>query len=148
MSYCISLCAEPRIGKAWAGKLEENSRSCRNCRHVYFLLAGTADITATDMLYSLEADPVDTAMAQLQGLFRWILYRFTEQKWPLAKQVHYEAHAQCYKWSQLLHNQVFTKHGVRGRGCRVTEPDHHHLGLFALSLQWIRKQKPFLYFKT
>ena len=32
-----TLFAEPRVGKARAGKLEENSRSCRNCRHVYSL---------------------------------------------------------------------------------------------------------------
>ena len=33
--------AEPRVSK----RLEEDTRSCRNCRHVYSLLAGTAAIT-------------------------------------------------------------------------------------------------------
>ena len=46
LSRCVSLCAvsaEPALGTARAKRLEENARSCRNCRHVYsFLAAATA----------------------------------------------------------------------------------------------------------
>ena len=48
LSCCISLCipfVEPRVGKAWAERLEGDSRSSRNCRHVYSLLAGSTAIT-------------------------------------------------------------------------------------------------------
>ena len=48
LSCCISLCilyVEPRVGKAWAKRLEGASRSGRNCRGIYSLLAGTAAIT-------------------------------------------------------------------------------------------------------
>ena len=38
----ISLFTEARLGKVPARKLEETSRSCRNCRHVYSLWAGAA----------------------------------------------------------------------------------------------------------
>ena len=69
----------------------------RNCRHVYCFQAGTTAIAAAAMLYSLEADPVDTAIMQPQGLLRWSLYIFTEQKWSVAKQVHRDMHVQCYK---------------------------------------------------
>lgn len=34
------LFTEPKVGKVWAGKLEESSRSRRNCRHIYSLMAG------------------------------------------------------------------------------------------------------------
>ena len=40
--------AEPRVGKARAKGLEEDSKSRRNCRHVYSLLAGAA-ATAPDI---------------------------------------------------------------------------------------------------
>lgn len=32
----VLLIAEPRVGKAGAGKLEENARSQRTCRHALF----------------------------------------------------------------------------------------------------------------
>ena len=117
LSCCISVFAEPTVVKARAEKLEESSRSRRNCKHVYFLLTSTAAVAA-DMLYSLTADPADAAIMQSQGLFRGSLYRQTEQKQPVAKWVHCDTHMQCYMWSQLLHNHVFTKHGARGCGVR------------------------------
>ena len=40
-----ALFAELMSGKARAKMLEEDSRACRNCRHVYSLLAGTEAIT-------------------------------------------------------------------------------------------------------
>ena len=45
-----------------------------------------AALAATDTLYSLVVDPVDTAIMQPQGLSRWSLYMFLEQKWPVAKE--------------------------------------------------------------
>ena len=41
----LVLLAEPRVGKLRAKKLEEDSRSRRNCRQVYSLLAGSAAVT-------------------------------------------------------------------------------------------------------
>ena len=55
LSFCISLCAvfiEPRVGKAWAKSLKENSESLSNFRCIYSILADTATIT-TDTVYSL-----------------------------------------------------------------------------------------------
>ena len=54
-SCCISLCAlftEPRVAKMWAKRLERDSKSHRNCRHIYSLLAGAAAVAA-NTLYSL-----------------------------------------------------------------------------------------------
>ena len=82
---------------------------------------------AADMLYSLTADPENTAITQPQGLFRWSLYMFTEQTRPVPKRVHHDAHAQCCKWSQPLHNHEFTTHGVRAQGHGAREPYHRHL---------------------
>ena len=78
--FLFTLFTVPRLDKAHVGKLEENLRNCGNCRHVYCLQAGTTAIAAVCWLYSLEADPVDTAIMQPQGLFRWSLYIFIERK--------------------------------------------------------------------
>ena len=40
------LFAEPRVGKAQAKRLERDSRSHRNCRHIYSLLVDAAAIAA------------------------------------------------------------------------------------------------------
>ena len=61
---------------------------------------------------------------------------FTEQEWPMAKRVHHDTHAECSKLSQLLHNHVLTKCGLKARVCGVTLPDHCHLSSFALYLQF------------
>ena len=45
----FTLFTEPRLGQAPARRLEEDSRSCRNCRHIYSLLADTA-VVAVDTL--------------------------------------------------------------------------------------------------
>ena len=37
---------EPRVGKVQAKRLEGDSRSCRNCRHIYSLLADAAALSA------------------------------------------------------------------------------------------------------
>ena len=36
----VPVFTEPRVSKARAEELEEDSRSHRNCRHIYSLLAG------------------------------------------------------------------------------------------------------------
>ena len=124
LSCCISLCAlftKPVVGKMWAGKLEENSRSYRNCRHIYSLLAGTAT-AAADTLYSLLSWLIQEhnhrqshgAIRQPQRLLRWCFYRHITQSSPWPS----EYLVTRYKWSQLLHSHVFTKRGARG-------PDHH-----------------------
>ena len=114
LSCYILLFAEARVGKEWAGKLEEDTRSQKNCRHISSLLTGTAAITV-DMLYSLVVDPADIAIMLPQGLFRWSLYRFTEQKWPVVKGLHRDTHMQCCKWSQLSHNCIYKTRGESKR---------------------------------
>ena len=48
-----------------AGKLEENSRSPRNCKHVYSLLSGAAAVAADNAVFSpLVVDPADIAIMQ------------------------------------------------------------------------------------
>ena len=41
----FTLFTELRVGKALAKRLEEDTRSCKNCRHIYSLLAHTVAIT-------------------------------------------------------------------------------------------------------
>ena len=60
----FALFTEPVVSNARAMRLEENARSPRNCTYVYSLGPGTAAVAATDMLYSLLVDPVDTALPQ------------------------------------------------------------------------------------
>ena len=90
LSRCISLCAlfdEPMAGKAQAGKLEENSRSERNCRHAVFS--------------PLVVDPADTDIMQPQHSHkvtpRWSLYVLTEQKQPMVSWVPRDVHVQHFK---------------------------------------------------
>lgn len=94
------LFAEPKVGKVWAGKLEENSRSRSNWRHVYSLMAGAVAKGASQV-----------------GL---IYYTFPEQKLPVAKHVQCNAHVQCYKQSQLF----LTMQRMRGERAW----DHESLG--------------------
>ena len=42
----FALIAETRVGKARAKRLEGDLRSCRNCRHIYSLLADAAAMAA------------------------------------------------------------------------------------------------------
>ena len=54
------------VDKVQARKLEENSRSRRNLRSVYSLVAGTEALASSRqaILSPLVADPTDTAMIQ------------------------------------------------------------------------------------
>ena len=49
----FTLFAESRVRKACAKKLEGDSRSRRNCRHIYCLLADTAAMTVDTLHYLL-----------------------------------------------------------------------------------------------
>ena len=49
----FTLFAESRVRKACAKKLEGDSRSRRNCRHIYCLLADTAAMTVDTLYYLL-----------------------------------------------------------------------------------------------
>ena len=51
------LFTEPRVGKARGKRLEENSRSRRNCRHIYSLLPGAAAIAQTHCILSSHGWP-------------------------------------------------------------------------------------------
>lgn len=93
---------------------------------MYSLLTGVV-AAATDMLYSLRADPENTVITHLQGLFRWSVYLFTEQKRPVPNgyiMMHMRSaisDLSCYITMNLQHV---------GRECEVTgarEPDDHHL---------------------
>ena len=65
MFELCALFAEPMEGKAQAKRLGENSRSRRNCRGVYSLLARAAALAAETLTFSpLLADPADTAVMQ------------------------------------------------------------------------------------
>ena len=65
MFELCALFAEPMEGKAQAKRLGENSRSHRNCRGVYSLLARAAALAAETLTFSpLLADPADTAVMQ------------------------------------------------------------------------------------
>ena len=61
MVVCYS--TEPMVGKVQAKRLEEDAKSCTNCRYVYSLQVDAAAII-TDMLYSLIVDPAGTAIMQ------------------------------------------------------------------------------------
>ena len=71
-----TLFAEPRVGKARAGRLEENLGA-----------VGPADMC----LFS------NGGCSGKGGFLRWGLYMFPEQKWSMTKQVQHDAHAQCCK---------------------------------------------------
>ena len=118
----VSCCLRCSLNPWWTkGKLEENSRSCRNCRCVYSLLAGTAAVAADTLYFSSCGWPNrhsrDTAVVtqpqccwhnitsmQPQCRLRWSVYVLTAQSsaWPSEYLVRLQA--QCYKWSRLLHN--------------------------------------------
>lgn len=54
--------AEPMVGKAQAKRLEENSKSHRNCRCIYSLLASAAALSSRHAIFSPLM--VDTAVMQ------------------------------------------------------------------------------------
>ena len=56
-----TLFVESRVGNARAKGLEEDTKSHRNCRHIYSLLAGTAAIA---VFSPLMAEPMDTTVMQ------------------------------------------------------------------------------------
>ena len=95
----VLLFTELRVGKAQVGKLEENSRRHRNCRHVY--------------------SPQDGAVSRHAVFFHGAPSRHSHRGFSGGAYIGHDAHVQCYKWSQMLHNHaksLFTKCGVRARG--------------------------------
>ena len=56
----FSLFNEPMVGKVQAGKLEDNSRTCRNRKHTYAVLTGRAAAAAEVLCPLRVADPADT----------------------------------------------------------------------------------------
>ena len=105
-----------------AGRLEENSSRHRNCKRISSLLTVSAALV-TDTLYSLL--PRLTQRAQsVYALSALTQPERAERKWPGAKCIHCDAHAQCCRSAQLLYNHVFAKPGARVRGPGVREPDH------------------------
>lgn len=128
MSRCISLFAEPKAGKARAGKLEENSRSRRELQ----ARLSSADRQGGHGSRHAAFCPDwpsgcghNAAVVRTQGLLRGSLYVFTP---PVAKKVRCDAHVQCYERAQPLRNHVSTERGARARGRWAREHDHHRLG--------------------
>lgn len=98
----LTLFAEPRVGKAKAGKLDEKCKSHSNCRHVYSHWTGTGAAAAAGMLYSLllwltlrrshdaaitqPCCPHDVALTKPQGLFQVeLIHAYLQNKsrpWP------------------------------------------------------------------
>ena len=67
--------------------------------------------------------PADTAITWPQGIFQVEFIYAYRTKVTRGQAVHHDRHAQCYKWSQLLHNQaksLFTEHGMGPEGWGVT----------------------------
>lgn len=60
---------EPRVGKAQAGKLEEDERSRRNCRHTFF--AGGCCCSKSNMLYSLMVDSDTSTLSGIAHIGMW-----------------------------------------------------------------------------
>ena len=80
-------------------------------------------------MYSLVVDPADIVIMQPNS--RLLNSTYLDYSPTRAFQVvliQSIAHTQCYKWSQLLHNHVFTKCGAKARGYGAIEPNYHHLG--------------------
>lgn len=99
-----------RVGKVQAKSLEEYSRSYRNCRDIYSLLADTAAIT---QFSPLMADPMDTSMTQqwLPLLSRWGSHIPTAQRslWPSK----YHVMHICSAINDLSCYIVIIRHGTR-----------------------------------
>ena len=96
----FTLCAEPRVGVARAGKLEGNSRSCRNCRQ-------QPQAAMLELLWLTQ--PYGSHRAHT-GLFSYSFHMFTERKWPVTQRAIMPC--LCSAGSAgLLHNHVLTRRG-------------------------------------
>ena len=86
----VSLFTEPRVGKAWVRKQKGRSwkkmqGAVRTANILYLQQQGRHALSSNGCRYHKTQ----------QGLFRWCSYR-------------HDAHAQCYKWSQLLRNHAWS----------------------------------------
>ena len=128
MQYMIStvlLFAEPRVGKVWSKRLEGDSRSHRNCRHIYSLLTDAAVITA-DVLSSLL--PWLTQQTQLwrssnRPCFLGRAHTGIQHKAAVTKRVPCDTHSQGYR-DLCCYIIIIYKTGARVRGHGTREPDH------------------------
>ena len=116
-SHCS---AEAKVGKARAGKLEENSDMPILCSPARQPQQQTRGIPS----WPTQRHGHGASVMRTPGLLRARLHAFTR---PAAKQAHCDAHVQRYARAQPLHNHAFTKRGVRVRGRRPRERDHRHL---------------------
>ena len=99
-----------RQGGSWEadGKMEEDARSHRNYRYSLFAAARRRQ-------------------QQTCYILSWLTQRMQRQGRVRCAYIGY-AHAQCYKWSQLLQNHYSQNVGQEQEAVGVREPDHHHLG--------------------
>ena len=134
--------AEPRVGKVQAKRLEGESRSHRNCRHIYSLLAGVATIAAYHSITQHSLSPgwlstvaVDILWSLLSWLTQWTqpwrsskmppLYRWSSQTGVLHKDQASTAWCVCtvLQMTSAVAWSLFAKHGAR-------EPEHAILANF------------------
>ena len=98
------------------GKLEENSRGCRDCRHVYSLLTGTCSLSShRHAVFSCGWPGGHSHNAASRAFQVELIYVF-RTKVARGQRVHRDVHAQCSECSQLSRHRGFTARGVRVRG--------------------------------
>ena len=111
LSSCLSLFAEPRVGKAQArkqmGRWKKMQGAIGTRGILYLQQQGCSSRHATLPL----GRPSRCSCKDLSG-GAYIGY----------------AHAQCYKWAQLSQNHYLQNAGQEQEAAGVREPDHHHLG--------------------
>ena len=119
LSRCISLTRMVRwtpVDKVQAGKLEENSRSCRNCWWVYSLLAGTAAEAAHTLhsLFSWLTPRTQLSRRRfLGGAHAGLLHKVARD------QVSRDAHAQCFNTLSCYTVIIYKTWGERAWTCHL-----------------------------
>ena len=65
--HTVQLLIELTVGQVWMEKLKENSRSHRNCTHIYFFPYWHSSLSSRHTIFSLlMVDPVGTAIMLLE----------------------------------------------------------------------------------
>lgn len=116
-SSLFTLFIEPRVGKAEQESWKKVQGPIETTDMFILSLTGVATITA-DTLDSLHGWSSGHSYNVAATAFQVELICVYRAKVAGGQAVHLDLHVQCCKWSQLLHNHVFTKHGaiVRDRG--------------------------------
>ena len=114
-----TLFAEPMAGKARAKRLEEDVKSCRNCRNIYSVLTDAAAVVAAITQPSILAN-VAAVTTKPKGLSRWSLYVLIQRPWLREYLVMY----MCSAISDLSCYIVIIKRWARVRVCGVRELDY------------------------